>query len=112
MGPLDDDELRAQLGNVIGRKDTGAFVEEPIARYRRLLPEADGGELLGEVFTDFTHQGAVACAEAKRAGGGAPAHRAFAQRSSRDRFTALGARRDRATRWGNARAAAGADRAC
>ena len=71
---LDDAGLRAQLGNVIGRKDTGDFVDEPLAVYRRLLPEATNAELFGEVFTDFAHQGAVATAEATLAGGGAPVY--------------------------------------
>ena len=43
------------------------------------------------------HRGAPCRAD--RAGGGTPAHRALAQRPGRDRFAALGARRDRPTRW-------------
>jgi len=74
---LDWAGLRAALGNVIGRKDTGAFVDQPIAVYRDLLPEATPAELFGEIFTDYAHDGAERTAEAARSGrgpGGAPVH--------------------------------------
>jgi para-nitrobenzyl esterase len=74
---LDWAGLRTALGNVIGRKDTGAFVDEPIAVYRDLLPGAGPAELFGEIFTDYAHDGAERTAEAARAGrgpGGAPVH--------------------------------------
>jgi len=77
MRDLDWEGLRAALGNVIGRKDTGAFVDRPIAVYRDLLPGATPAELFGEIFTDFAHDGAERTAEAAWAGrvaGGAPVH--------------------------------------
>jgi para-nitrobenzyl esterase len=65
---MDDVGLRTALSNVIGRRDTGAWVDEPIACYRRARPDASSAELFGEIFTDFVHIGVARLAEAKLAG--------------------------------------------
>jgi para-nitrobenzyl esterase len=69
---MDDAGLRAMLGGVIGRRDTGDGVDEPLAVYRKRRPDASPGELFGDVFTDYAHIGAVRTADAKVAAASAP----------------------------------------
>ncbi len=69
---LDAAGLRVALGSVIGRSDTGAYADEPIARYRELLPDASPAQLFGEIFTEFVHVGVADAAENKLIAARAP----------------------------------------
>jgi len=72
---MGDAGLRAMLGGVIGRADTGAGTDAPIAAYRHAFPDADPGFLFGEIFTDYLTMGVERTADARAAAGGAPVHR-------------------------------------
>jgi para-nitrobenzyl esterase len=67
--------LRAMLGGVIGRADTGAGTDGPIAAYRRQFPDAGPGFLFGEIFTDYAHLGVEQTADTRTRAGGAPVYR-------------------------------------
>lgn len=68
---ISDEDLMALLGNVIGRKDTGAGVAEVLAAYPSTDPSSNA-ERFGEVFTNFAQVQAVRTADAKLAGSAAP----------------------------------------
>jgi para-nitrobenzyl esterase len=72
---MGDAGLRAMLGGVIGRADTGAGTDGPIAAYRHALPDAGPGVLFGEIFTDYAHLGVEQTADARARAGGAPVYR-------------------------------------
>jgi para-nitrobenzyl esterase len=67
-----DDAARAMLAGLIGRADSGCWVDEPLARYRRYHPEIGGMRLFGTAFTDWTNVGAVRAADQKVTAANAP----------------------------------------
>ena len=75
LDAMGDEGLRAMLGGVIGRADTGAGTDGPIAAYRRAFPDAGPGFLFGEIFTDYLTIGVERTADARAAAGGAPVYR-------------------------------------
>jgi para-nitrobenzyl esterase len=63
---IDQGALRAALGNRIGdnhSRTTGAWVDEPIARYRLRMPGASPSQLFSAIFSDFVHIGAIRTAD-------------------------------------------------
>jgi para-nitrobenzyl esterase len=71
---LDDAAARRMLAGLIGRADTGDWVEEPLARYREHYPDASPPELFGLVFNDFAVMCGPRVAEAKLVATKAPVY--------------------------------------
>jgi para-nitrobenzyl esterase len=75
LDAMGDAGLRAMLGGVIGRKDTGYGTDGPIEAYRARFPDAGPGVLFGEIFTDYAHMGVEQTADSKADAGPAPVYR-------------------------------------
>jgi para-nitrobenzyl esterase len=70
----DDATAHHMLAGLIGRADTGDWVEEPLARYRAHYPDASPAELYSLVFNDFAVMCGPRVAEAKLAAATAPVY--------------------------------------
>jgi para-nitrobenzyl esterase len=70
----DDAAAHHLLAGLIGRADTGDWVEEPLARYRAEYPDASPAELYSLVFNDFAVMCGPRVAEAKLVAATAPVY--------------------------------------
>ncbi len=75
LDAMGDAGLRAMLGGVIGRKDTGYGTDGSIDVYRARFPDAGPGVLFGEIFTDYAHMGVEQTADSKVDTATAPVYR-------------------------------------